>query len=86
MAGFADCIMVASSKMMQSMMQEEENFKPCAVLSRLMAEDLNLNRCVAYDCEAVISPKTAVVVSYGDDGTANCLCDCCAITAGYLRP
>ena len=86
MAGFADCIMVASSKMMQSMMQEEENFKSDAALSRPMAEDLNTNRCMGWDCEAVLNPKTALVVSFGDDGTPNCLCDSCGVTAGYLRP
>jgi len=52
--------MVASSKMMQSMMQEGGNFKPVAALSRLMAEDQNptLNpectECGAHDPEGVV--------------------------------
>ena len=68
-------------------MQEEENFKSGAALSRPMARNQTTRgRGWVYDCEAVIDPKTAIVISYGDDGTPNCLCDCCAVTAGYLRP
>lgn len=60
LAGFADCIMVASSKMMQSMMQEEENFKSDSALSSPMAEDQNatLNpectECGHHDPEGVV--------------------------------
>ena len=36
------------------------------------------------DCSAVVNPETAVIISYGDDGTANCLCDTCAALGGYL--
>jgi len=53
---------------------------------RVSEEPMSQTKCLGHpaNCAAVVNPETAIVVSYGDDGTPNCLCDSCGKAAGYL--